>query len=56
MSLPFFELKGWSSYLQVSNLFDKKNVDSYYYNEDYSEKRALYQLPRMVIGGLRWEF
>jgi hypothetical protein len=56
LSMPFFGLKGWSSYVQTSNLFGNKNVDSYYYNEDYSEKRALYQLPRMIIGGIRWEF
>jgi hypothetical protein len=56
LSMPFFELPGWSSYVQVSNLFDVKNVDAYQYRTDYSESRAIYQLPRMILGGFRYEF
>jgi TonB-dependent receptor-like protein len=55
-TLPFFGLPGWSSYIQVTNLFNVKNIDQYYYNDDYTERKELYQLPRMIIGGFRWDF
>ncbi|MEW6515504.1 MAG: TonB-dependent receptor [candidate division FCPU426 bacterium] len=56
VSMPFFGLNGWSAYVQVTNLFDAKNVDHYYYNDDYSRRKAMYQLPRMFMGGIRWDF
>jgi hypothetical protein len=56
LSMPLGGWRGWSSYVQVSNLFDVKNVDSYQYRTDYSDKRPVYQLPRMILGGVRYEF
>ncbi len=56
LTLPFFNLPGWSSYVQVSNLFDVKNVDSYQYTFDYSSSRPIYQLPRIFFGGVKYEF
>lgn len=55
ITMPFF-WDNWSSYIQVSNLFDVKNVEQYQYKTDYSGKREMHQLPRMVIGGLKWTF
>gem|GEM_PF-2777466 len=56
VTMPFFNLKGWSAYVQITNLFDVKNVNSYMYKRDYSESRPIYQLPRVFFGGIRWEF
>jgi len=47
---------GWTTYIQVSNLFNNKKIDSYQYKTDYSEKREVKQLPRLFIGGICWEF
>jgi outer membrane receptor protein involved in Fe transport len=56
ITMPFFGLPNWSAYVQINNLFDIKNVDSYYYSNDFTQQYALYQLPRMIIGGIRWIF
>jgi hypothetical protein len=56
LSMPLGSSTAWSSYVQVSNLFDVKNVDSYQYQTDYSGSRPIDQLSRMIIGGFRYEF
>lgn len=54
--MPFFGLPGWSSYLQVTNLFDVENITGYRYSNDYAERIAINELPRIFIVGARWEF
>jgi len=54
--MPFFGLEGWSSYVQVTNLFDIKNINRYRYSDDYSERIEINELPRIIIAGIRWEF
>jgi len=56
LSMPFFGLANWRSYIQVTNLFGNANVNSYQYKNDYSDKREINQLPRLIIGGIRWNF
>jgi len=56
LTMPGFGLKGLSSYVQVSNLFDVKNVESYAYNKDYSSRKAMTQFGQMIYGGLKYKF
>ncbi|MBN1594472.1 TonB-dependent receptor plug domain-containing protein [candidate division FCPU426 bacterium] len=56
ITFPFFGIPDVSAYLQITNVFDIKNVDQYYYNRAYTKRKELYQLPRMFIGGIRWDF
>jgi outer membrane receptor protein involved in Fe transport len=56
LTMPLFELESGYAYLQVSNLFNVQNVNSDQYKTDYSDKREINQLPRLIIGGVRFEF
>jgi len=56
LAMPVGRFKGWTAYCQLSNIFNVKNVDSYQYRTDYSDKREINQYPFMVIGGIRFEF
>lgn len=55
VTMPFI-MKGWTSFVQVINLFNNKNVNSYYYNDDYSERKEQTMLPFTFIGGFRFVF
>jgi hypothetical protein len=56
VSMPFFGLKDWSSYVQVTNLFNNENPYGIEYKTDYSGSRNVPQLPRMILGGIRYDF
>ncbi|MCB1756354.1 MAG: TonB-dependent receptor [Gammaproteobacteria bacterium] len=45
-----------SAYLEVLNLLDARNVSGYDYNGDYSERKKVSQLPRIIALGIRAEF
>jgi len=53
-----FPLKGWSiiSYFNLQNAYNRKNVFSYYWNRDFSQKMAFYQFTFMPVGGIMIEF
>ncbi len=48
-----FKLTG---YVELLNALDSKNVDSYDYSKDYSRKKEVYQLPRIISFGIKAEF
>lgn len=51
------QLRIWGNpgeiYLEVINLFNRNNVYDYNYNSDYSEVKAINQLPRLPVLGLK---
>jgi len=53
-----FHLKGlaMAGYLEVFNLYARKNVGGYQWSRDYSKKEPYYQLPFLPTAGLSWEF
>ncbi len=56
LSMPFFRVKNMESYIQIINTFNNKNIDQYYYNEDYSERHEATMLTLIPIFGLRYGF
>jgi hypothetical protein len=50
--------KGWaiSYYLNIQNLYNRKNILAYRYNDDYTEKEGIYQFLFMPVGGITIEF
>jgi TonB family protein len=51
-----FESWMLNAYLDIQNVYNRANVDSYDYNYDYSEAEAQQGLPVVPILGLRGEF
>jgi len=53
-----FRYSGWklNLYCEVLNLFDRGNPSGYEYNEDYSEKKVVKSLPRLLYLGLGAHF
>ncbi len=45
-----------NAYLEILNLLDSKNISDYDYNQDYTERTAVTQLPRLIGIGLKAEF
>lgn len=43
-------------YIQVVNLYDRKNIEYYYYSNDYQTKIAACDLPLMASGGFKINF
>ncbi len=43
-------------YVTVLNITGRKNIQGYLYNDDYTQRRAIYMLPRIPLAGLRLEF
>jgi hypothetical protein len=43
-------------YLTVLNITNRKNIQGYLYNWDYTLRKAIYMLPRVPLAGLRFEF
>ncbi len=56
LSMPVGGVKGLSSFVQVSNLFNNENPYGVEYKTDYSGYRNIPQLPRMTFGGFRYDF
>lgn len=44
------------AYLEVQNLFDRQNIYSYYWNEDYNELSTIYQWAFFPVGGISLQF
>lgn len=44
------------AYLEVQNLFDRENIYSYYWNEDYNELSTIYQWAFFPVGGISLQF
>ena len=55
-SFPSKKTKGLEYYLQTVNTFNCKNVNSYYYNQDYTERYEAVTLPFTVLGGIKYYF
>jgi len=53
-----FHFKGlaMSSYLEVFNLYARKNLGGYNWSRDYSREEPYYQLPFLPTAGLSYEF
>lgn len=53
-----FDFKSASliAYLEVQNLFDRENIYSYYWNEDYNELSTIYQWAFFPVGGISLQF
>lgn len=53
-----FDFKNASlvAYLEVQNLFDRENIYSYYWNEDYNELSTIYQWAFFPVGGISLQF
>jgi outer membrane receptor for ferrienterochelin and colicin len=53
-----FDFKSASlvAYLEVQNLFDRENIYSYYWNEDYNELSTIYQWAFFPVGGVSVQF
>ncbi|UCG29672.1 MAG: TonB-dependent receptor [candidate division WOR-3 bacterium] len=53
-----FQLWGtWGEfYVSILNVTNRKNIQGYLYNWDYTLRKAIYMLPRMPLVGLRVEF
>ncbi|MBM3240661.1 TonB-dependent receptor [Candidatus Poribacteria bacterium] len=53
-----FIFKRWrlSTYLEILNAYNRKNVLSIEYNDDYSEQEPVYQLPIIPYLGVKMEF
>lgn len=45
-----------ASYLEIFNLYARKNVAGYQWSRDYSRETPYYQLPFLPTAGLSWEF
>ena len=43
-------------YITVLNITGRKNIQGYLYNNDYTQRKAIYMLPRIPLAGLRLEF
>jgi hypothetical protein len=43
-------------YVTVLNITNRKNIQGYLYNWDYTLRKAIYMLPRVPLAGLRLEF
>lgn len=44
------------SYIQFVNLYNHQNVSEYYYSDNYANKKAAYDLPFLIIGGIKINF
>ncbi len=55
LSMPFF-WDNWESYIQVVNLFNRTNVQGYYYDETYTKRRETKLMPRYIIFGFKGRF
>ena len=44
------------AYLEVQNVFDRQNIYSYYWNEDYNELSTIYQWAFFPVGGISLQF
>lgn len=56
LSMPFFRIKGATSYFQIINALNLDNVEAYSYNADYSKRNAQKGLPVMPVLGMKYEF
>lgn len=56
LTMPFFGLKNFESYIQIINLFGNENVDRFFYSDDYSKKYKAKMLPFIPIGGIKYSF
>ena len=43
-------------YVTVLNITNRKNIQGYLYNFDYTQRKAIYMMPRLPLIGLRLEF
>jgi hypothetical protein len=43
-------------YVTILNITNRKNIQGYLYNWDYTLRKAIYMLPRVPLLGLRMEF
>lgn len=43
-------------YVTILNITNRKNIQGYLYNLDYTLRKAIYMLPRVPLAGLRVEF
>ncbi|MBU0675021.1 MAG: TonB-dependent receptor [Proteobacteria bacterium] len=54
--LYFYKKWKMNLYFEIMNAYFRKNIESYEYNEDYSEKKPVYGLPIIPFIGVRAEF
>lgn len=45
-----------NTYLEIINAYNQKNIADYSYNNDYSVREPVYQLPRLISVGVQAEF
>jgi len=45
-----------SGNLELLNVFNSKNLQGYDYNQDYTERSEIHQLPRIISLGIKGEF
>lgn len=45
-----------NTYLELINAYNQKNLAGYSYNNDYSEREPVYQLPRLISFGIQADF
>jgi hypothetical protein len=43
-------------YVTILNIIGRKNIQGYLYNWDYTQRKAIYMMPRIPLIGLRLEF
>mgnify|MGYP001612397666 FL=1 len=55
-TMPFFGIENMESFIQTINTFGNKNIDHYYYSEDYTKREEATMLPFLFIGGIRYNF
>ena len=52
----FYDVIDVSVYLEVQNVYNRRNVEDYRYNYDYSKQTYLYGLPIIPSLGLKIEY
>ena len=45
-----------SSYFELINAYNRKNVAGYSYNADYTKRETVYQLPVLLSAGFKYSF
>ncbi|HMQ69652.1 MAG TPA: TonB-dependent receptor [Ignavibacteria bacterium] len=51
-----FKKTNITAYLELQNVFDRQNIYSYYWNEDYKELSTIYQWAFFPVGGISFQF